>query len=393
MYRAEQGEFVLLRLPDRVLAHRQQIEQQAHALHLESARYLPTDTADALSAELPPVQIVDMRQELRAGNRSIFSRALRSALQETLDAGQQAILFLNRRGTATFVMCRDCGMIAKCPRCDTPLTYHAPKEALICHYCGHREPNPTSCPQCNSRRIKYFGAGTELVDDLLRREFAGARVLRWDRDTTSLHGAHERIFSQFSDRQADILVGTQMIAKGLDLPLVTLVGIISGDTALGLPDYRAGERTFQLLTQVAGRAGRGPLGGQAILQTYQPDHYAIRAAADHDYQTFYRQEIAYRRLLGYPPFTRLARVLFTDRNETIVIEEATVAANMLRAHLRSSDDFPATEIIGPTPCFFTRQNGVFRWQVFVRSTDPVAFFHGIKFGAGVILDLDPVDML
>ncbi|CAG1004569.1 hypothetical protein ANRL2_04392, partial [Anaerolineae bacterium] len=332
MFRAEQGEFIYLHLPDRVLAHRAVVEEQVQALKLQSPHYYETEVKEAVSLELPPVQIVDMRHELKAGNRSIFSRALQSALHQTLSAQQQAILFLNRRGTATFVMCRDCGYIAKCPRCDTPLTYHAPQEALRCHHCGYHGPNPQKCPQCGSTRIKHFGTGTEQLDRLIQAEFPEARVVRWDKDTASEKGAHERILSQFIHREADILVGTQMIAKGLDLPLVTLVGIISADTGLGLPDYRAGERTFQLLTQVAGRAGRSLLGGRVILQTYQPENYAIQAAANHDFMTFYQQEMGYRRALDYPPYKRLARLLFTDRSEANVQEEADSVARMLRHH-------------------------------------------------------------
>ncbi len=392
MFRAEQGEFIYLHLPDRVLAHRAAVEEQVQALKLQSPHYYETEVEEAVSLELPPVQIVDMRHELKAGNRSIFSRALQSALHQTLSAQQQAILFLNRRGTATFVMCRDCGYIAKCPRCDTPLTYHAPQEALRCHHCGYHGPNPQKCPQCGSTRIKHFGTGTEQLDRLIQAEFPEARVVRWDKDTASEKGAHERILSQFIHREADILVGTQMIAKGLDLPLVTLVGIISADTGLGLPDYRAGERTFQLLTQVAGRAGRSLLGGRVILQTYQPENYAIQAAANHDFMTFYRQELDYRRALDYPPYKRLARLLFTDRSEANAQEEADTVARLLRHH-RTKGDFSATEIIGPTPCFFTKHNYLFRWQVLIRSTDPVEFLRGVEFKTSTIVDIDPTDLL
>ncbi|MBI5927928.1 MAG: primosomal protein N' [Chloroflexi bacterium] len=392
MFRAERGEFTYLHLPDRVLAHRAEVEEQVQALKLQSPHYHETEVEEAVSLELPPVQLVDMRHELRVGNRSIFSRALQSALHQTLTAQQQAILFLNRRGTATFVMCRDCGYIAKCPRCETPLTYHAPQEALRCHHCGYHGPNPQKCPECGSNRIKHFGTGTEQLDRLIQTEFPEARVVRWDKDTASEKGAHEKILSQFIHREADILVGTQMVAKGLDLPLVTLVGIISGDTGLGLPDYRAGERTFQLLTQVAGRAGRSLLGGRVILQTYRPEHYAIQAAASHDFETFYRQEMDYRRTLDYPPYKRLARLLFTDRTEANAQEEAESAARILRLH-RSKGDFPATEIIGPTPCFFTKHNNLFRWQILIRSTDPVAFLRGVEFKSAVIMDIDPVDLL
>lgn len=392
MYRAEQDEFVLLQLPDRVLARRDKIQQQTYLLNLPSARYVPTDADEPVSVDLPPVEIVDMREELKAGNRSVFSYSLQEKLETVLAANVQALLFLNRRGTATFVMCRDCGAISKCPRCDTPLTYHAPREALVCHYCGHRQANPQECPECGSRRIKHFGSGTEQIHRALEELLPTARVLRWDYDTASERGAHERILKQFMERDADILVGTQMIAKGLDIPLVTLVGIISADTALGLPDFRVGERTFQLLTQVAGRAGRGLLGGEVVLQTYQPEHYAIQAAAQHDYFGFYQQEIRYRRETRYPPFARITRILFRHHHEAEAKREAEVTAEMLRKRVYDGG-FTTTEIVGPTPCFFTRLNTIFRWQIVVRSADPVLFFRNVELSGNAMLDIDPVDLL
>jgi primosomal protein N' (replication factor Y) len=374
------------------LAKRDKIKKQTHLLNLPLARYLPTDADEAVSIGLPPVDIVDMREELKKGNRSVFSRLLQQKLHAVFQANEQALLFLNRRGTATFVMCRDCGTIATCPRCDTPLTFHAPKESLVCHYCGHRQVNPQTCPECGSRRIKHFGSGTEQIHRTLEAEFPQARILRWDHDTAAERGAHQRILKQFMEREADILVGTQMIAKGLDIPLVTLVGIISADTALGLPDYRVGERTFQLLTQVAGRAGRGLLGGEVVLQSYQPEHYAIQAAAEHDYVGFYEQEIRYRRDVRYPPFARLARLLFRHRQEAEAKREAEMTAEMLRKRVYDGG-FTTTEIIGPTPCFFTRLDAVFRWQIVVRSADPVLFFRDVELGNSAILDIDPVDLL
>ncbi len=392
MYRALHGDAVLLRLPDRVLAHRDRIQRQIDYLHLPSARYIPTDALEAVSIDLPPVTVVDMRHELKAGNRSVLSRALQEALIDVLNAQEQAILFLNRRGTSTFILCRDCGYIAQCPNCDTPLTYHAGREQLVCHYCGTHLPIVEQCPECNGDRIRYFGTGTEKIHRTLQEMFPDARVLRWDQDTASQRGAHERILQQFMDRQADILVGTQMIAKGLDIPLVTLVGIISGDTALGLPDFRVSERTFQLLTQVAGRAGRGLLGGRAILQTYQPDHYAIAAAAKHDYHAFYEQEIVYREMTRYPPFAQLARVLVRHHNQAEAMREAETIATFLRTR-QTDGGFSATEVIGPTPCFFMRLDKVFRWQILVRSPDPTAIFRDVDLGQNAMLDIDPVDLL
>lgn len=393
MYRAEQGEFRLLSLPSRVLAHRAEIEQQAHQLHLNQVTYETETDAnpDIVSTGLPPVHVVDMRQELMAGNRSIFSRQLQENLERVLKAEQQAILFLNRRGTATFVMCRDCGLILACPNCEMPLTYHEGQALLTCHYCGHREPNPTTCPQCHGTRIKYFGSGTQRLDQWVNQLFPQARVLRWDQDTARDKNAHEMILRQFANREADVLVGTQMIAKGLDIPLVTLVGIISGDTALGLPDFRTAERTFQLLTQVAGRAGRSLLGGQVILQTYQPDHYAIVAASHHDYASFYAQEIPYRRQLRYPPYARLARIVFQHNQPIEVEQEAKHVAASLLQH-QAFGQFTTTEIVGPTPCFFERINNVFYWHIIIRSPDPVAFLRGVDIGNGV-LDIDPISLL
>jgi primosomal protein N' (replication factor Y) len=391
-FRALEGPYRLLQLPARVIAHRDRLAEQVQRLNAPAARYHPIDGVDAMSADLPSVQVIDMRRELREGNRSIFSRALRTALNEVLAREEQAMLFLNRRGTATFIMCRDCGYIALCPRCNTPLTYHGPRHALICHYCGHTQGHFETCPDCGSKRIKHFGQGTELIEAAVQSEFPTARTIRWDRDTATGREAHEFILQHFSDRHADILIGTQMIAKGLDLPQVTLVGIISADTALGLPDFRAGERTFQMLTQVAGRAGRGVLGGRVVLQSYLPDHYAIRAAASHDYEQFYRQEIAYRRDQAYPPFRRLARLLFQFPNAVRAEREARRAEQALR-HIIAGGQFTASEVIGPTPCFFAKRADLYRWHLIVRSPDPAAVLASLDIGEGWFVDIDPVDML
>jgi primosomal protein N' (replication factor Y) len=373
-YKAQRGEITHLRLPNRVL--------------------IPDGPAHAHSSGLPPVEVVDMRQELRAGNRSMFSRALRAALTQTLERGQQAMLFLNRRGSATFILCRDCGYVAKCPRCEMPLTYHQAGMALICHACGHREPQIVICPACASQRIRYFGAGTAAVEEAVAKEFAipPERVLRWDRDTTHERGAHEQIMTRFAGGEADVLVGTQMIVKGLDLPRVTLVGVVLADTALGLPDYRAGERTFQLLTQAAGRAGRGVLGGQVVFQTYQPDHYAIQAASGHDYEAFYAQELGFRHELRYPPYRRLVRLLFRHESPQKAQQEAEHAAEWLRQRI-TDRHLTATDLIGPAPSFFGRVDDVFSWHVIARTTDPVALVGEFSPRPGCYVDIDPVDML
>ncbi len=324
------------------------------------------------SLPLPKVNVVDMRQELKAGNRSIFSRALLDALRQTLAASQQAILFLNRRGSATYVFCRQCGYSLRCPRCDLPLTFHATGEvagSLVCHTCGYRRQMPKTCPQCGSTQIRQFGTGTEKVEAEVQKEFPGVRTLRWDYESTRQKGAHDILLSHFVNHRADVLVGTQMLAKGLDLPLITLVGVVLADVGLNLPDYRAPERTFQLLVQVAGRAGRSALGGQVVMQTFMPDNYAIQAAAGHDYAGFYRRELAERRKLGYPPFARLLRLEYRHADPAQAEKEARRMAAQVQRWMEGGD-FTATHMIGPAPCFFARQAGLYRWQIVLRGPNP-----------------------
>jgi primosomal protein N' (replication factor Y) len=394
--RAERGELKLLSLPRRVLAHRQHLSMQARAAHL----HLPAPAAepfeagfeDLRSLPLPPVEVVDLREELKAGNRTIFSRALQRAIRETLDADQQAILFLNRRGAATFVLCRDCGHVMRCPRCEMPLTFHADDELLVCHHCGRRQANVERCPACQGQRMRYFGLGTERVEAALQGMFPDARPLRWDLDTARVRGSHTAFLQQFVEGHANILVGTQMIAKGLDLPRVTLVGIISADTALYLPDFRAAERTFQLLMQVGGRAGRSPLGGRVILQTYSPDLPVIRAAAAHDYTTFYQEELSSRRENRYPPFKRLARLVFTGSGAERAQREAERIAKVLRTQVARRGE-PGVEIVGPAPCFYRRLRGQQRWHILVRAEQPEALLRPISLPLGWRVDVDPVDLL
>ena len=388
-YAAHQGYLTYLNLPDRILAHREQVQQQRERVGVRLP--LESENREVVSHDLPPVEVVDMRAELKDGNTSIFSYALQDAIRETLMRGEQAILFLNRRGKSTYVFCRDCGYVATCPNCDTPLIYHH-DAVMRCHRCGHFEGHPKQCPSCSSRRIKYFGAGTQQVEDALKATFPSARVIRWDADTATEAASHEIYLRHFMDREADIMVGTQMIAKGLDLPLVTTVGIVSADTALNLPDFRAGERTFQLLTQVAGRAGRSLLGGQVVLQTYQPDHYAIAAAADHDYHTFYTHELNHRRELGYPPFRRMVRVLFRYSKASQAQFEAEATADRIRQRITELG-MTGTELIGPAPCFFTKVGGYFRWHVLLRGPDPAEALRGLTFEKNWYVDVDPVDVL
>ncbi len=352
-----------------------------------------------IKSELPIVHVTDMRQELRVGNRSMFSRRLSEGLRQVLDAGQQAMLYLNRRGSATCVLCRDCGYVAVCAKCAAPLTYHgdpsqpsAANENLVCHQCNRRYPIPALCPKCGSNRIRYFGAGTERVEEAVRLEFPKARTLRWDRDVTGAKGSHDAILAKFVAHQADILIGTQMIAKGLDLPLVTLVGVVAADIGLFLPDFRASERTFQLLTQVAGRAGRSALGGEVVVQTYHPDHYAVVAASNHDYEGFYREEMGFRRQQMYPPLRRLARVVFYHTQRAKAQAEAQAAADALRGEI-AAQGLTDVDLIGPAPCFFARQRGEYRWQVVVRSADPAALIRRVSVGRGWRIDVDPVELL
>ncbi len=352
------------------------------------------ERAVASYAELPPVEVVDMRQELRANHRSLFSRSLQAEIHATLDAGEQAILFLNRRGTNTFIICRDCGKVAECTRCAVPLTYHERVETLVCHHCNRRYPIPQICPKCGSRRIKYFGAGTQRIEDLLREIEPRARTLRWDADTTVRKGSHEQILQRFAAHEADVLVGTQMIAKGLDLPLVTLVGVVAADVGLYLPDFRAGERTFQLLTQVAGRAGRSERRGRVVIQTYTPEHYAIQAAAQHDYRSFYQREMQFRREHNYPPVRRLTRLIYWDKKLEKAQAEAERMANVLRSRLAELGvEGEWTGVLGPAPAFFAQFRGYHRWQILVRAPDPALLLRGLPIPFGWRVDIDPVDML
>lgn len=389
-YRAQQGQLQYLRLPNRIIGHRARIESQARREGV-LPRYEGQD-GDVMTIGLPPVQIVDMREELKSGNITMFSRVLQTALADTLARGEQAILFLNRRGQATYVFCRDCGYVEVCPRCATPMTYHREGEALRCHHCGFMQPALTECPTCHSHRIKYFGAGTQQVEAELKRLFPEVRAARWDADTASNIDAHEAILAAFSRHDTQVLVGTQMIAKGLDVPLVTLVGVVSADMGLALPDFRATERAFQLLTQVAGRAGRGVLGGQVILQTYQPQHESVIAASQHDYERFYRYELPARRELGYPPFRRVARLLVQSPNPTEAQHTAEMMAQKLQA-LIEQEELDDTTLIGPAPAFFTRIDNQYRWHVLIRSTDPAALVRRLDHVPGVYIDVDTMDVL
>ena len=369
---ARKGPFTLLELPARP--------------HWGSA----TEDHGEGSRAMPSVEIVDLRQELKSGNRSIFSRSLLSCLTETIEAGHQALLFLNRRGSASSVVCRECGYVVACKSCDLPLTYHAAQRSLLCHRCDRRYPAPSKCPSCGSDRIRYLGVGTQRVADEVAKSFPSARVLRWDRDVTGKKNAHERIASTFGRGEADILVGTQMIAKGLDFPRVTLVGVVVADIGLNLPDFRSSERTFQLMTQVAGRAGRGNLPSRVIVQAYNPDHYALRAAKDHDYFSFYRQEMTFRQASGYPPFSRLVRFIIKAKGEELAGRRAHALRDALLQRIASEPDLEV-ELIGPAPAFAARVDDVFQWHLMARGNRVHEFLDVVP--DDVIVDVDPVDLL
>ena len=353
-----------------------------------------------VNPEMPPVQVIDMREELKSGNRGIFSQELVGALEEVLKNGQQAILFLNRRGTATYVFCRECGHTLMCPRCDSPLTYHVEGQisnvgsstfGLRCHRCSYTRQMPEKCPVCGSDQIRQYGLGSEKVEAEVAILFPSARTLRWDWETTRQKDSHEIILSHFTAHRADVLIGTQMLAKGLDLPLVTLVGIVLADVGLNLPDPFAAERTFDVLTQVSGRAGRSSLGGRVVLQTFQPEHYVIQAASGHDYAAFYARELDYRRKLGYPPFNRLVRLEYRHVQSAKAEAEALVMAQKITQWL-TMNDRRQTTLIGPAPCFFSRQAGFYRWQIILRGPEPASLLRGKSLGDWRV-EVDPLSLL
>jgi primosomal protein N' (replication factor Y) len=384
-YLAETGAWRLLELPQRIVTRPEAIRGGGQVSAAAPKSSGPGEW-------LPPIRVVDMRQELKAGNLSIFSRALQETLGAVLEQGQQAILFLNRRGMATYVFCRDCGHSLRCPRCDeVALTFHRSEAALTCHHCGYRRSMPETCPNCRSSRIRQYGTGTERVEQEVLALFPHARTLRWDRDTTRKKGAHDLILHHFANHQADVLVGTQMLAKGLDLPLVTLVGIVLADVGLHLPDFRAGERAFQTLTQVAGRAGRSALGGEVVLQTFDPQQYVIRAVAGYDYKGFYAQELAYRRELGYPPFGKLVRLEYRDLKQERARQAAQALAGKL-AQQRRTLARRQTEIIGPAPAFYSRLDGRYRWQIVLRGPDPQSLLRGLSL-PGWRVEVEPQSLL
>lgn len=345
---------------------------------------------------LPRVKIVDMRMELATRKRvAIFSKVFLDALEKAVKGGKQAIIFLNRRGFSTFMNCKKCGLVLKCKRCDTALVYHFENKKLICHYCNYTAEPPDICPKCRSGYIKYFGLGTEKVESEISHNFSHVHIARMDSDTTAKRGSHDRILGDFKAGDTTLLVGTQMIAKGLDFPQVTMVGVVSADVTLNIPDFRSSERTFNLLTQVGGRAGRGEEGGEVIVQTYAPHHYAVLAAAKHDYEKFYDEEIVFRKELELPPFTNLVKITVRARNEDL----ASRTAADLAAEIKSAA--PDAKVGGPAPAPIVRIRGYFRYNIMMKGADRLQICALIKKALGsfrkphgvlIAVDVDPISM-
>ncbi|MCY1590713.1 primosomal protein N' [Staphylococcus pettenkoferi] len=323
---------------------------------------------------MPHIDIVDMREELSSGNRSMFSNQLREAIESRLANKEQIVLFLNRRGYASFMLCRDCGHVPQCPNCDISLTYHKSTDQLKCHYCGYQETPPALCPNCESEHIRQVGTGTQRVEELLQREFEGANIIRMDVDTTSRKGAHEKLLNDFGEGKGDILLGTQMIAKGLDFPNITLVGVLNADTMLNLPDFRSSERTYQLLTQVAGRAGRHEKEGQVIIQTYNPEHYAIKDVQQNDYLAFYRQEMEYRKLGKYPPYFFLINFTISHQEMKKVLEASKHIHQILLQHLSDK-----ALVLGPSPAALTRINNEYRFQILIKYKSEPDLYQALQY--------------
>lgn len=323
---------------------------------------------------MPPMKVVDMRNELKGGNKSLFSRELFIAIQERLKRKEQIILFLNRRGFSTFVSCRSCGYVFKCDECDISMTYHK-NGLLICHYCGKTKREPRECPKCHSKYVKFFGAGTQRVEEEVKKYFNNVRILRMDVDTTRDKHSYERIYNTFKNGGADILIGTQMVSKGLDFKNVTLVGILAADMSINIPDYRAAERTFQIITQVAGRAGRGDKQGEVLIQTYTPQHYSLQYAVNYDYEGFYEKEFTVRAMMKYPPFGKLLLINGTSKKEELLKNFMHKITMMIKPLVESCLDI---EILGPIPCMISKVKENYRWQIVIKGEFDSYFSKNIK---------------
>jgi len=364
-----------------------------------------------LGRPLPEIVLVDLREEFKARRFSVLSPVLREAITACLDRGEQVILLLNRRGYATFIICRECGHVLKCSACDVTLTYHRRPNLLLCHYCDSRQKPPETCPQCRSHNIRYVGRGTQRLEEELNQVYPGARVVRMDLDTTGRKGSHEKIYRELCKGKIDILVGTQMVAKGLDLPNVTLVGIVNADVALNLPDFRAAERTYQLLTQAAGRAGRGEKPGMVVIQTFNPGHYSIAALRNNDAEGFYSRELLYREAGRYPPFTGLIRLVFSGIDPKAVMAAAQVLTGAIKEKIKEKmtggvpgRDGWEEEVIGPQPAVIEKVQNRYRWHTLIKTAN-LDFYAGFlpQLIAGyqrktrqkvrVIVDENPYSML
>lgn len=341
---------------------------------------------------LPRIKLIDMRLELQQGNTHIFSRELQAQMKQAVDAGEQVILFLNRRGQSTFIQCRACGHVESCPFCDIPLCYHGDRRRVVCHRCGHQQAAPRQCPECRSNAIGYYGTGTQRVELETRKLLPNARVMRWDRDALKRGVDHAALMRRVLSHEVDVVVGTQMVAKGLDFPLVSTIGVISADTVLHLPDFRAAERTFQLLTQVAGRAGRRVPGSEVIVQSYSVNHYAIQTACSYNYDSFFAEESAYRRRHGYPPYRRLIRLVYRHSNEQTCHEATDEMADLL-ARTAYDSHLKDVDLLGPTPTFTAKIRGRYQWQILLRGDDALRLASEIHFDPGWLVDVDPVSLL
>ncbi len=378
---AKSGNYRLLNLPDRV-----------------GRTSGPESKPVPKSQAMAKVEIVDMREERADGHFEMLSRRLIDTMAEALQAGGKVILFLNRRGSASFVQCLDCGEVRQCKRCDTSLTFHrdsddsrAQKGKLVCHYCNYSVRAGSECPTCGGKQVRRSSPGTQMATEAVREYFAGIEVFRWDSDNARTAADHQRIMDEFVQSEASVLVGTQMVAKGLDIPSVTLVGVISADTGLAVPDFRAGERAFQVLAQVVGRSGRGAWDGKAIIQTFNPDHYAIQAAADQDYEYFYDTEIRLRASQANPPFTSMVKLMHAANSEQVAADEAVRMADCLQ-EARESYGETGIEVIGPTPAYPLKMRNMYRWQILLKGSHPERLLELVPPGQLWSVDIDPANL-
>ena len=372
---------------------------ESFARGLKGVYHLLTLSERTNKKPMPSVDIIDMRKELHTGNRSMFSRKLMEKIKQRLQNKEQIVLLLNRRGYSTFALCRDCGHVEECPNCDISLTYHKRNHLLKCHYCSYEQLMPSNCSSCNSDHIRFFGTGTERIEESLTKLIPEARIIRMDVDTTRRKGSHERLLQKFSNHEADILLGTQMIAKGLDFENVTLVGVLAADSMLHLPDFRSSEKTFQLITQVSGRAGRHELEGEVIVQTYTPEHYSIHLASQYNYGLFFNEEMKIRKTFAYPPYVFLLLITITDENEAKVNEVAYKIRNLLRNQLSNQ-----SIILGPTPSPIARIKNRFRYQLMIKyKKEPLLqnylqeimeqFADDIRKNMQIIIDFNPNQLM